>query len=267
MLYKKSIGPLLLSAALLAAPQPAAAQEAAASTQGAAAEAVPSRYISPQAQAVVTRMTAYLKGLQAFEIEADSTRDEVVALGYKLQHNERSKLLVQRPDKLRAKLEGDLRDRTIVYDGANAVIYSPVDDAYVKVAVPNSLEQLIGDLLEAGVEMPMIDVLYQAVAGTLTEAVRGGVLVGESVIDGVKCDHLAFRQLNVDWQLWVEQGARPVPRKIVITTRYQVGDPQYQAVLRWNLSPRIDASTFVFTPPQGASEIPLVTATPEAAKP
>lgn len=267
MLYRKTIGPLLLSAAMLAAPLPAAAQEAAASTQGGAAETVPSQYISPQAQAVVARMTAYLKGLQSFEIEADSTRDEVVALGYKLQHNEHSKLTVQRPDKLRARLDGDLRDRTIVYDGANAVIYSPDDDAYVKIAVPNSLERLIGDLLEAGVEMPMIDVLYQSIAGTLTEAVRGGVLVGESTIDGVKCDHLAFRQLNVDWQLWVEQGARPVPRKIVITTRYEVGDPQYQAVLRWNVSPKIDAATFVFTPPQSATEIPLVTAAPDAGKP
>jgi hypothetical protein len=45
----------------------------------------------------------------------------------------------------------------------------------------------------------------------------------------VLCDHLAFRQLDTDWQLWVEKGSRPLPRKIVITTRYEVGDPQFSA--------------------------------------
>lgn len=55
-----------------------------------------------------------------------------------------------------------------------------------------------------------------------------------------------------------EQGARALPRKILITTRYEVGDPQYHAVLRWNLKPRITSSTFAFVAPKGAIEIPLV---------
>ena len=105
--------------------------------------------------------------------------------------------------------------------------------------------------------MPMVDVLYQTGTGTLTEAVRGGVLVGDSEIDGSDCDHLAFRQATIDWQLWVEKGDKALPRKIVITTRYEVGDPQYQSTLRWNLNPKIDASTFTFTPPKDAKEIPF----------
>lgn len=62
------------------------------------------------------------------------------------------------------------------------------------------------------------------------------------------CDHLAFRQAAIDWQLWVEK-ERALPRKVLITTRYEVGEPQWQATLDWNLAPTIDASTFVFQPP------------------
>lgn len=234
---------------------PAMAQEPAPADKAAAAEST--QVVSDEARVVLDRMTRYLRGLQTFSIETQASRDEVVALGYKLQNNERSVIVVQRPNKLRADISGDIRNRTIVYDGAQLTMYSPDDAAFVRTDAPDTLADLIGVLLDTGVEMPLIDVLYQATAGTLTSDVRGGILVGESMIDGIATDHLAFRQANVDWQLWVEQGARPLPRKILITTRYEVGDPQYQAVLHWNLKPRIHTSTFKFAPPKGATEIPL----------
>jgi hypothetical protein len=243
----------LLSAILLALAAPLVAAETADTKVTEAQGPV----ISPDAQGVVDRMTAYLRTLKTYSIDSQSTRDEVVAFGYKVQHNEHATLTAQLPNKLRGEISGDLRNRTVVYDGAKIVLYSPDDDVYARTSAPDSVNKLIGNVLDAGIEMPMIDVLYQAAQGTLTEEVRGGVLVGDSNIDGSDCDHLAFRQQTIDWQLWVEKGDKPVPRKIVITTRYAVGDPQFQAILRWNVKPKIDASTFVFTPPKGASEIPF----------
>lgn len=243
----RKIGASLLSTFLLILAAPAAAEEAAALPE----------VVSPEAQAVVDGMTTYLRTLKTFSIDSQSTRDEVVARGYKVQHNEHAVLTVQLPNKLRAEVSGDLRDRTFVYDGAKIVLYSPDDGVYARTAAPDAISKLIDNLLDAGVDMPLVDVLYQAGQGTLTEQVRGGVLVGDSDIDGVECNHLAFRQATIDWQLWVEKGAKPVPRKIVITTRYVVGDPQFQAVMRWNLQPKIDKSTFVFTPPKDANEIPF----------
>jgi hypothetical protein len=244
----------LLSAALalaLAAPLPAEETAAAPKTE------VSAQVVSPEAQAVIDKMTAYLHTLKTFSIDSQSTRDEVVAFGYKVQHNEHATLTAQLPNKLRGEMSGDLRNRTIVYDGAKVVVYSPDDDVYARTSAPDSVKKLIGNLLDAGVEIPAVDVLYQAGVGTLTDGVRGGVLVGDSNIDGSDCDHLAFRQATIDWQLWVEKGDKPLPRKLVITTRYAVGDPQFQATLRWNLKPKIDASTFVFTPPKGTHEIPF----------
>lgn len=245
--------PLLPALLLVLAAPLAAAEEAVQGTQAEASAQV----VSPEAQAVIDGMTAYLRTLKTFSIDSRSTRDEVVAFGYKVQHNERATLTAQLPNKLRAEISGDLRDRTIIYDGAKLALYSPDDNVYFRTKAPDTVKELVGGLLDAGVEMPAIDVLYQAARGTLTDDVRGGVLVGDSNIDGVDCDHLAFRQPTIDWQLWVEKGAKPLPRKIVITTRYAVGDPQFQSVLQWNLQPKIDASTFVFTAPKGANEIPF----------
>lgn len=219
--------------------------------------AAQSQVVSPEAQAVLDRMTAYMQGLQSFSIESRSSRDEVLPYGYKLQNNEKASLVVQRPNRLRSEVSGDLRERTFVYDGSELVIYSPEDKAYARIDAPDTIAKLITGILDAGIELPLIDVLYQSAAGTLTEQVRNGILIGDSTVDGVECDHLAFRQADTDWQLWVAKGAQPLPRKIVITTRYEMGNPQFEAVLNWNLKPRINASTFAFAAPKGAVEIPF----------
>lgn len=219
------------------------------------AETVTNPAIEADAQAVLDRMTASLSALKSFSITSDSSRDEVMDLGYKLQNNEHAVMVASRPDKLRVEVDGDLRDRTFVFDGAKLTMYSPDDAAYTQIKAPGTLEDLVGGLLDAGVEMPLIDVLYQGLAGTLTDNVASGILVGDSTINGIACDQLAFRQAYIDWQLWVQKGANALPLKIVITTRYDVGAPQFQSVLSWNLKPAIDKATFAFTPPKDALEV------------
>lgn len=250
-------GLLLTLAVLLPAPAAMAAQDSASIATTIDNAVISDRLVSPEAQAVLDRMTRYLRGLEAFSVDTHASRDEVVGLGYKLQNNERSTLVVQRPDKLRAEISGDVRNRTFVYDGGALTMYSPDDAAYVEANAPSNIASLIETLLDHGIEMPLIDVLYQGTTGTLAADARGGILVGSALVGGVACDHLAFRQASVDWQMWVEQGNRPLPRRILITTRYEVGEPQYEANLNWDLKPRIEKSTFAFTPPRGAVEIPM----------
>ena len=239
---------LMLPAALLLA----------CSTPAFAQTAPPGQEVTAEARAVLDRMTTYMKGLQAYTIQAHGTRDEVIDHGYKLQHNESASLKVQRPNKMRAEVSGDLRNREFVYDGATITIDSPDDNVYATAPATDNLGTLIGDLLDRGVELPLIDVLYQATAGTLLENVRTGQLVGDAEVEGVACDHLAFRQTDADWQLWVEKGDRPLPRKIVITTRNEVGDPQFSSVLTWNTQPKFTKDSFVFVPDKDAHKVSFV---------
>jgi hypothetical protein len=235
---------LLLSALMLGLSAPVFAQDA-----------PPGQQISPDARALIDRMGAYLKGLQAFSIEAHGTRDEVLDHGFKLQHNETAWLKVQRPNKMRAEVSGDLKNREFVYDGKTITIDNVDDNAYATAPATDDLGKLIGDILDSGAELPLIDVLYQATAGTLTENVRTGLVVGDTEVEGVPCTHLVFRQADTDWQLWVEKGERPVPRKIVITTLHEVGDPQYSATLTWNTQPKFDKDAFTYVPDKDAQKV------------
>ena len=247
---------------------PAWAQDAPAPAQDAPKEAAEadqnveldtSGVITPQAQAVLDRMTATLNSLQRYAITAHITRDEVLPFGYKLQNNESARMWVERPNRLRVEVDGDIKNRAYIYDGSQLTMFAPDLNVYAATAAPSTLGELVSVLLDAGVEMPLIDMLYHGVAGSLTEDVRVGLVVGDSDVDGVATDHLAFRQPDVDWQLWVEKGNQALPRKLLITTRYEVGDPQYQAILHWDLKPRMNAKSFAFVPPYDATKIPFHT--------
>lgn len=100
---------LLTAAAPLAAQEPTSPRTTSANNGDVSAQVV-----SPEAQVVLDRMTRYLRGLKTFSIDTQASRDEVVARGYKLQDNEHAVLVVQRPNRLRADIEGDIRNRTIV---------------------------------------------------------------------------------------------------------------------------------------------------------
>lgn len=211
--------------------------------------------VSAEARAVLDGMTKYLQGLQRFSIDAQESRDEVLSFGYKLQNQQHAVLLVQRPDRLRVDVDGELKVRSYVYDGDVLTVFAPRAEVYAQFDAPDTIAGTVDELLARGVEMPLLDVLVQGFRGTLADGARAGILVGETKLDGVVVQHLAFRQATIDWQLWVEQGERALPRKLAITTRYAVGDPQFTAVLDWNTRPEIAAGTFDFVPPPGARRI------------
>jgi hypothetical protein len=63
----------------------------------------------------------------------------------------------------------------------------------------------------------------------------------------------------VDWQIWIEDGERPLPRRYLITTKWMTGAPQFGVELNdWNVSPQIDDKTFVFEAPAGARKVDVL---------
>jgi len=244
-------GPLLLAALAALSATPAIAQ-----TSPDDMLEHPSAVVTPEARAVLDRMQAYLNSQQSFTIEAQASRDEMLGYGYKLQNNEWARMTVQRPNRLRVDVDGDIKKRSYYYDGTTLTMYSPDDSVYSRVPAPGTIGEVIAQLLDAGVEMPLIDVLAQAYRGTLLQDVRVGLRVGETTLDGVVTDHLAFRQPLIDWQLWVAKNG--APKRILITTRYTLGDPQYEVGLAWKENVRAPSSTFSFSPPEGTREIPAV---------
>ena len=107
-----------------------------------------------------------------------------------------------------------------------------------------------------GISVPIADLVYSDPYQSLIDRVVSGYEIGLHSVEGVPSHHLVFSQESIDWQIWVEDGAQPVPRKLVITYKNEPGSPQYTAILsEWNFKPRVSDQYFKFQPPPGSDEI------------
>ncbi len=229
------------------------------------AMAAPTPPVDPKSQAVLDKMARFLAATQAFTVKAYISREEVLPSEVKIQRSASSKVSMQRPDKLQVTTVGDLANRSFWYDGASVALYFPVRNQYIRATAPATLDDTIDWLItQLGLSMPLLDYLHSDPLPGLLEGVQLSHYLGMSEVMGVKCDHLAFKQSTVDWQVWVEDSATPVPRKVVVEYKLDPRAPEYTAMLSdWEFLDSLSADLFVFTPPEGASRIRVAVSEPE----
>jgi hypothetical protein len=108
--------------------------------------------------------------------------------------------------------------------------------------------------------------VYEDVYARLMESVQRGVYLGIHRVGDVSCHHLSFEQESIDWQLWIDAGEKPLPRKLVIAYKTEDEVPQYAVTIgKWNLNPDVPEELFQFEPPEGAErfEFPSAQDSPE----
>jgi hypothetical protein len=213
--------------------------------------------IDPAAQRLLKASTDFLAGQKQFSADTRNTLEIVLKSGQKIEFNHKARVSAQRPNKLRAERTGDLVDQLFVYDGRSLTLYNPRDKMYAQVAAPDTLESMLEFArTKLDIFAPAGDLLAKNAYDILMDGVTDGFVVGEAVIEGVRCDHVAFRAPHVDLQVWIQQGAQPLPRRFVITTRDLDNAPQFAVtVTKWNLKPTFGGQAFVFTPPAGAKRV------------
>ena len=213
--------------------------------------------IGDNANRILREMGQYLRGAEEFTFIAEVAYDTLLPNGQKIQYSGQSNVSVRRPDKLLIRYEGEERKSRIFYDGKTFTILDARRDLYSVTDVPPTIDDAIDHVVEMyGFSPPIADLVYADPYKVLIENVDTAFKVGQSIVDGATCHHLAFTQDAIDWQIWIQQGGRPVPRKLVITYKEEPGSPQYTARLSdWNFQPRLAESSFTFHPPDGADKI------------
>jgi hypothetical protein len=233
-----------------------------------AAQAKPAKpAIDPEAMEALKKMGAFLREQQKFSVRANMTTDDLLASGQKVQFEGTAELMVRRPDRLRANISGDRRDEHLFYDGKTFTIFGGRAGYYASFDAPPTLAELKGVLEKRGVDLPLADLFYWGSDQDKSGEITAATTIGTSNIEGTACNHYAFHQKDVDWELWVEQGQQPLPRKVVITTTSEKTRPQHSMVLTWDLSPRLGDDLFVFTPPPQAHQIDFENESPSGGHP
>ena len=209
------------------------------------------------ASAILKSMSSYVASQKTISLTFDSSVEVVTPEVEKIQFASSGQLLLSRPDKLRATRTGGYADVQLVSDGKTVTLYGKNLNSYAQADAPSSIDQLV-DLMRTklNVEIPGADLLLADSYAALNSEVIEAKHIGQGVVDGVECEHLAFRNEETDWQLWVEVGPQPIPHKYVITSKAVGGAPQYTLVIRnWKTDVQPPADAFAFKPDGEAKKI------------
>ncbi len=225
----------------------------------AAQQEVTNTALDKEALTALDRMGAYLRTLQAFQVEAVTTTEHVLEDGQKVLFSGVTTLVARMPDRLLIEETSDRRERSYIYDGKQFTVYARRARSYATVPAPATIA-LLADVLDEkfGLTLPLEDLFRWGGPKAQTKALTSAMYVGPSQVGGITCGHYVFRQEGLDWQVWIQLGDFPLPRKFVLTTLTDEARPQYVATYTWNLAPSFNDGAFAFVAPSGVGRVKMV---------
>jgi hypothetical protein len=216
---------------------------------------------SEVAKALLMRTADYLANASDMSVTMQTGYDVVQQSGQKVEFDETRHVLLHRPGDLRIDIErGNGGKEQVLFDGKTLTMFNPVANAYAQLQKTGSVDDIIhyivGDLKK---RMPLSALLVTTLPEELEDRITEIAPVDAVDVGGTLTDHLAARTKDIDFQVWIARGEQPVPLRAVLTYKNEPGQPQFWARLTdWNFEPKIEASTFTFTPPAGAEAVPFM---------
>lgn len=216
--------------------------------------------LDPRAVERLERMSEVLGKAQALSLKARSLYDQVELSGVKIKRAVTQEIALKRPDRLyfrTSRDDGKVREGR--YDGKALTIIPEGGGAYARIEAPGGIDAML-DLIQADyqVNVPVADLLYGDLYGRVKDFLISGVHLGTRTVDGETLDHLSFETTGADWQLWLEQGDRPLPRRVVVTFVNSPGGPEYLTVISdWKLDQDPGQVLSPVEPPAGWQRIEI----------
>ncbi|MEA1888338.1 MAG: DUF2092 domain-containing protein, partial [Pseudomonadota bacterium] len=218
--------------------------------------------VEKEADRILKQMSDYLDGLNKFSITSHSTIESVLDSGQKIMFDHYNTGAISRPDKLYFTRKGDAVDQSFYYDGKSFSMLSHPENLYATVDAPaNISDTLTWAINQFDLTAPGADLIGKDSYDKLSNELISGFYVGKGIVDGVECHHLAFRNTEVDWQVWIQTGDQPLPKRYVVTSRWTTGSPQFNLEMTWNTQPDFSDDVFKFTAPEKAEKIELLSNT------
>jgi hypothetical protein len=202
-----------------------------------------------QAKRLLKAMSDYLASQQLISFGFDTNYEVVTRDNQKLLLASSGTIDLSRPDKVRVSRTGGFANVEMIFDGKKLTLLGKNANLYAQVDVPGTVDQLVDELREKlHRPIPGADLLASNVYDQLISEVVEARDLGSGVIGGTECDHVAFRTRDVDWQIWIAQGARPYPCRYLITSKNVPQAPQYSIQIRdWKSGTEVAAANFSFT--------------------
>ncbi len=223
------------------------------------AQESPPGKIDPNADQLLRSMSDYVAGMNGFKVQVDTVDEAVTKDGQRIQFLAQQSVSVRRPDKFRVERLGPVADTVFRYDGKQFSLYGKRTGYYATAPAPGTLEEAIDTARSKyGMDAPSADLFLGRPYDELMAGVTQASYLGVEPIGTLSCHHLAFKGADVDFQVWVQDGAKPLPCRYTIVSKSDEGQPEFSASLsNWQPNVELSPALFAFTPPPGSKRIEL----------
>ena len=189
--------------------------------------------IDAKAQNALQEMSYFMGSKDEYTFKAEIMFDVIVKSGQKVQYNANETVYLKKPNKFSVEYVSDLGGYKLWYDSGKATILEVPTNDFSITTLPDTVDQALRKLYEQYSFSPvMSEFLFINTYKTLMKNVVSAENFGQSKVFGTKCLHLYIVEKDIDWQIWIEDGKRPIPRKLVITYKNLPESPQFIAILK-----------------------------------
>lgn len=212
-----------------------------------------------EARTLFKSMSDFLGSQQTLSVSYDATLEILTAEMMKVGLASSGSISFSRPDKIRMTRTGGIADVQMVYDGKTLWAYGKTLNVYGKLPLEGTVDNVVAILRdEVGLELPAADLLATSPYDVMMENVTDAAALGEGMVRGQMCDHLAFRTEEVDWQIWIAQSDKPFPCRFTITSKMTAMAPSYDITFSgWKAGAEVTTDDFRFKPAGDAKEVAI----------
>lgn len=221
-----------------------------------------SQEIDPVAVELLQKSMDFLSNSKNFSVRAQSTLEDVLITGNRIDFEIASNVTVSRPNMLFAERNVEDYTQKLFYDGKTVTLFNPADNVYATEKAPEGLEDMLHAIRDDfGLIAPIADLIYEDAFLLLMYEVNLAAVIGTEIIDNVKCTHLLFSRPGVDFQIWIAEKGSPLPYKFVVTDTTTDELLAFTTYFKdWNMDPEISKGIFKFKAPKEAFKIEFLTA-------
>ncbi len=242
-----------------------------------AADPSVSAKVDPKAKKVIDAWGKYFSGLRGFTFASD-VAIQFEQQGQKQNRNFTLKLSAERPNKLAYSAEASVQaGATVVCDGNELAMSVKGFPRYGVERAPETWTEILqnqlilGSLSIGNGAVVTVAMLSDDPAKTLLEKTTEVKYGGTVALDGTKCHLIQAIGDELDWQLWIEAGDKPLVRQFVpdlaktFTKMAQGSKAKAQldgvkitntmTFKDWEVNPKFPADEFVFHAPEGVEKV------------
>jgi hypothetical protein len=217
----------------------------------------PAPIIEKYALERLKQMSDKLTAAKAFTYHSNSFVEQQTVTGQFLTLFADADVALQRPDKLRINVSGDVGNFQLYFDGEKVSAFDPEKSLYAVSGPLATIDEMLDFVMtKAQMNFPAADFMYSNPYAVMTKNLTHAIIVGPSMVNGVPCEHFAYMEPAINWEIWIENGKNALPLRLAMTYKQVPNFPRFLVEFSdWNLNPKLRSDIFMLKIPANAKKI------------